>query len=489
MSEDRRSVHARWAEFRFGVVGQLLASPPERGELQAALGELSERTWRHPVTSAPVRLGRSTIERWYYRARGARRDPVGALRAKLRKDAGKTKSFSLPLQQALRAQHAEHPKWSYQLHAENLVALAEEDRSLGSVPSPSTVRRTMKTQGLFRKKRRPPRGTAGAVCAARRLDEREVRSYEAEYVHGLWHFDFHQGSRKVITPRGEWVVPRLLAILDDHSRIICHAQWYLDEQTETLVHGLGQAFQKRGLPRAVHSDNGSAMVSGEVAAGLSDLGVLHETTLPHSPYQNGKQEVFFAPVEGRLLAMLEGVAELHLDFLNEATQAWLEGEYHRKVHSEIGTTPLRRFLDDPSVGRDGPTSEELRRAFRIHATRSQRRSDGTISVEGVRFEVPGRYRHIERLSIRYARWDLRSVDLVDDRTGKVLATLFPLDKTKNADGLRRSLEPIGLEAEIYGPKLAGGVAPLLKKLLAEYAATGLPPAYIPKDDRTEQEDR
>ena len=28
-----------------------------------------------------------------------------------------------------------------------------------------------------------------------------------------------------------------------------------------------------------------------------------------------------------------------------------------------------------------------------------------------------------------------------------------------------------------------GIAPLLEKLMAEYAATGLPPAYLPKDDR------
>jgi hypothetical protein len=26
-----------------------------------------------------------------------------------------------------------------------------------------------------------------------------------------------------------------------------------------------------------------------------------------------------------------------------------------------------------------------------------------------------------------------------------------------------------------------GIAPLLKKLMADYAATGLPPAYLPKD--------
>ena len=30
--------------------------------------------------------------------------------------------------------------------------------------------------------------------------------------------------------------------------------------------------------------------------------------------------------------------------------------------------------------------------------------------------------------------------------------------------------------------LGGGMAPLLRKIIAEYAATGLPPAYLPKDE-------
>ncbi len=36
----------------------------------------------------------------------------------------------------------------------------------------------------------------------------------------------------------------LLAIMDDRSRLVCHAQWYMDETVETLVHGLMQALQK-----------------------------------------------------------------------------------------------------------------------------------------------------------------------------------------------------------------------------------------------------
>jgi hypothetical protein len=177
--------------------------------------------------------------------------------------------------------------------------------------------------------------------------------------------------------------------------------------------------------------------------------------------------------------MLEGVTELSLEQLNEATLAFVEMEYNRTVHSETGTTPLKRFLEDKSVLRDSPASSELRRAFRMKASRRQRRSDGTLTVKGIRFEVPSRFRHLEKLWVRYARWDLSSVDLIDERTDKHLATLYPLNKIRNAEGERARLEPLGSSE---APP-ASGMAPLLRKLLAEYSALGLPPAYLPKEDK------
>ncbi|HEX7403375.1 MAG TPA: IS481 family transposase, partial [Usitatibacter sp.] len=260
----------------------------------------------------------------------------------------------------------------------------------------------------------------------------------------------------------------------------CHAQWYLDEEAESFNHGLMQGFQKRNLPRALMTDGGSAMRAGETVQGLADLSIVHQQTLAYSPYQNAKQEVFWAQVEGRLMAMLEGVPDLTLGILNEATQAWLELEYNREVHSEIGMTPLARMLAGPSVGRACPSTDKLRRAFRIAEWRTQRRSDGTVSIEGVRFEVPSRLRHLERLRVRYARWDVSTVDVVDEATNVVIATLYPLDKAKNADGQRRLLEPV-LVPPARAEKPAG-MAPLLRKLITDYRATGLPPAYLPKHD-------
>jgi len=474
------SLPERWARLRFSIVGPLLTAPPGPGELRAELEKLATKTWLHPVTGEPVRFAFSTIERWYHQARRAKADPVGALGRKIRKDAGRQKAMGERLCQALIKQYAAHKNWSYRLHYDNLAALVAVDTELGPLPSYSTVRRYMHAQGLVRRRRLAGVDVHGARRAETRLEEREVRSFEAEHTHSLWHLDYHRGSRKVLTPQGQWVTPLALGILDDHSRLACHVQWYLAETAENLAHGLCQAFQKRGLPRSLLTDNGSAMIAGETTQGLVRLSIVHRTTLPYSPYQNGKQENFWAQLEGRLFSMLEGVPDLSLGLLNEATQAWVEMEYHRRLHSEIKQTPLERYLEAPNVGRRCPDSEDLRLAFTTETKRTLRRSDCTVSIEGRRFEVPARYRDLSRPTLRYASWDLTHVWMVDERTGASLCRLYPLDKARNADGQRRTIPTHQDHKNLPEPE--PGMAPLLEQLMAEYAATGLPPAYLPKDD-------
>jgi putative transposase len=183
--------------------------------------------------------------------------------------------------------------------------------------------------------------------------------------------------------------------------------------------------------------------------------------------------------------MLEQVPDLTLDFLNEATQAWVEHEYNRKSHAEIGATPLSRFLAGPDVTRPCPDSDALRLAFTRSAHRTHKKSDGTIVIEGRRFEVPNRYRHLNRIEVRYANWNLGLVHLVDERTGHVLARLYPQDKTQNASGLRRSLDPVSpasVASEPAPAAPASTIPPLLAHLLDRQTATGLPPAYLPTSE-------
>lgn len=480
--EGQASPRMRWARLRFSIVGQLLACPPEPRELANRLKELAHKPWQHPITGQPLQLSAKSIERMYYSARH-KNDPFHALMRKVPKHAGHRPSVSSELTPVIASQYQEHPSWSYQLHYDNLKVVVETAPHNCQLPSYTTVRRFMKDQGWFRQKRQDALSGKGKDTEAGAC---ETRSYEVTHVNALWHYDFHEGSRKVVTPDGQYKTPVLLGILDDCSRVCCHAQWYLDsENTENLVHGLSQAIQKRGLPRATLSDNGGPMRAAEVVEGYERLGIVRNLTQPYSPKQNGKQEHFWTLVEGQLLPMLEGQAELSLDLLNTATQAWVEQKYHHTVHSELKKTPLERYMAGPDVSRESPDSESLRRAFRMEVSRRQRRSDGTVTVMAVRYEVPSAFRTLTKLRIQVARWDLSSVALVDPRTAAHLATLLPLDKAHHASGQRRIL-PTAV-APLLPAKKASGVAPLLRKLMEDYAATGLPSAYLPKYDSAESQ--
>jgi putative transposase len=466
----------RWARLRFGIVGALLVAPPKGGELKAALKALSEKTWIHPQTNEPVRFGYSTIEKWLYAAKKAP-DPVRALRERPRGTAGRTKRLTPAAIEALTTLYHANCNWTAKLLADNLRTVMAEQEPQEPAPSYPTVRRFLKRRGMHRRKL-PKHDTDGMRAARERLETREIRSYELDAVGALFHADFHDGSRKVLTQSGELITPQLFGCVDDHSRLIAHLQWYTHERAYDFVHGLSQAFQKRGIPKGFMSDNGPAMKSKEFKEGLARLGVSFNPILPFCAFANGKAEVFWGQIEGRLMAMLQHVKPLTLEALNIATQAWVEGDYNRKIHSEIATTPLQRFLTAPNVTRECPGSEALRAAFRLQITRKQRQSDGTVALASRRFEIPSHYRHFEKLTIRYARWDLSRVDLIDPITDTILCAIFPLDKSANAAGYRRTFEHIE-RAPV--PSKPPGMAPLLKKLLADAFATGLPPAYIPTD--------
>lgn len=470
------SLHQLWAEFRFGVVGALLANPPGEQELARRLKELSETEWTHPMEGGRFKISFPTIERWYYKSLNHKKDPVGVLRRKLRSDSGTTRHLTPEMKTWLQNNYREHSSWSGQLHCDNLKAWLGDHPSYGMECSYATVLRYMKIKGWDKKPRVRSPFAPGRAAAEARLQSHEVRSFEVEYVGGLWHLDFHHSSRQIRTERGEFITPLALCVMDDHSRLVCHLQWYWWENTRALVHGFVQAIQKRGLPRALMSDNGSAMTSSEFTEGLLRVGgISHETTLPYSPYQNAKQESFWGTLEGRMMAMCEGNRDLSLEELNAITQAWVEIEYNRAVHSETKQSPMERFLHGKSVLRAAPETSILTLSFRRDEIRTQRRSDGTVSILGKRFEIPAAFRCLPRVTVRYAEWDLRQVHLIDPRTQAMLAPIYPLDRKKNAEGLRRKIG--NPQAQRPEEKIAV-MPPLLQKIMAEYAATGLPPAYI-----------
>lgn len=469
--------HQRWASFRLSVIGGLLASPPSQGELATAIEVLALKTWKDPISGELKSFSFSTIERWYYLAK-EEQSPIEKLRKKVREDRGLRKIEGTEFASILESLYRDFPSWTKKLHYDNLVAKAKEVQT-DLIPSYSTVRRWMSEKGMNRQRDKNG-GREERINEARaKFDTRETRSFQAPHPGALWHLDFHHGRREVVTRDGRWIKPIALAIIDDRSRFICHIQWYEHENTENLVHGFRQALQKNGVPRALMSDNGASMISAEFTEGLKKLSIIHETTLPYCPEQNGKQERFWGNIEGRLMAMLQNKKEITLRELNDFTNAWVHEEYNGKLHSEVKSNPRSIFFDEKRVFRDCPSGEDLGLFFTRHESRTPRRGDATISILGKRFEIPDRYRNIKSIYVRFRHWDISRAWIVDPERDELVETIYPQDTLKNYNLPRKQIHKnVSVTMDDAAPDAP---APLLQKMMEDYSAHGLPSLYLEKD--------
>ena len=181
MSTRRRGrLHDRWASCASRSWGRC-----SRRRRRAASWRSRWRRWRRRRGGIrrPARrccFGTPTIERWYYQARNAGLDRVGALRKKVRKDSGTPPSMTPSLRAALRDQYEAHPTWSYQLHADNLEVVCEGvEPAIGACPSYTTVRRYMHGAGLHRRPRAPNANRPGAERARARARAAAAAEYGA----------------------------------------------------------------------------------------------------------------------------------------------------------------------------------------------------------------------------------------------------------------------------------------------------------------------
>jgi hypothetical protein len=114
---------------------------------------------------------------------------------------------------------------------------------------------------------------------------------------------------------------------------------------------------------ALYVDNGSAFASKQLERACAVLGIRLIHSRPAQPAGRGKIERVFRTVREQFLVELDarGGAE-DLAELNRLFQAWVEGVYHRRTHSETGQPPLERFL--AGFGDQAPKPAVSRRAAR-----------------------------------------------------------------------------------------------------------------------------
>jgi len=192
---------------------------------------------------------------------------------------------------------------------------------------------------------------------------------------------------------------RLIAFIDDASRVCCHGQFFPVENVDTLIESLRAAFYKRGVPHALYVDNGSIYSSKEIIQICARVGCLLHHTPVRDGAAKGKIERFFRTVRDQFLARDLDLGSL--EALNRQFTQWVEEQYNAQLHSVLGMSPLDRFALDRKWLRFLPPNEANDELFFVEEER-QVRADNTFAFKSLRWEAP---RHLpdRTIHLRFQR--------------------------------------------------------------------------------------
>ena len=342
--------------------------------IQARIRAVSQMTFTDE-DGHPRQFTWRTIQTWYSRYQ---KHGVTVMENKIRSDKGKPRK--VVLEDVAEAVRKVRPK----LHSATPTLATvyrlciEEGLLTRTQIAPNTFRRVVKQYELLK---------ADPECA------NKVRlAFAKAHANDMWQADTLVGP--YVQHQGQPIQARLIAFLDDASRVCCHGQFFLAENVDTLIESLRAAFYKRGVPQSLYVDNGSIYTSKEIIQICARVGCL----LAHTPVRDGaakgKIERFFRTVREQFLCRTLDLSSL--EALNRQFIAWVEEQYNAQPHSILEMTPLDRFALDRSRVRYLPPNQANDEFFFVEEDRHVR-ADNTFAFKSLRFEAP---RHLPERTIQ-----------------------------------------------------------------------------------------
>lgn len=347
------------AAFRFGVIHEFVTGAGLSTEQKRRLMlEKCERKWHIPY-SHRTRISANTVYRWIrrYRDSGGK---IQALYPLPRNDNGKSRKLDNETVCTIVEARKKQPDLPVPMMLEDLKQRCLVPKSVGL----TTVYRLLHRNGMMQINQ--------AV--------QDRRKYEAAQPNDIWQSDVMHGPMVMVNNRQRKTY--LIAFLDDHSRLIPFARFYLTEKLAAFMEAFEKALSKRGLPRKLYVDNGAAYRSHKLEFTCASLSIALIHARPYKPQGKGKIERFFKSIRSRFLPQADTSS---LGSLNRCFDQWLSGDYHQRKHSATGMTPFERFTANLACIRKAP--DNLTEHFRKAVYRTVAK-DRTITLDGKLFEAP-----------------------------------------------------------------------------------------------------
>ena len=380
MTEDEKM---QVAVFRYSVISDFINGiGMSRAEKSRLMGDKCERKWSIPF-SQKTRISRETINQWIRTYNGG---GLEALRPKDRSDQGRSRAMDDDTCEALiclRKELLDTTTVPYLIEQMNQRKLVTPGTELNN----TTVYRFLHGQNLMRLTRSNP------------VDRRK---FEAELPNDLWQSDVMHGPKVDVDGRQKKTY--LIAMIDDHSRLIIYARFYLSENLASYLDAFENALSRRGLPRKLYVDNGAAFRSKHLQYVTASLAITLIHAKPYQPQGKGKIERWFKTVRSRFLPHVTAAS---LPELNGALDRYVNNDYHQKKHSATGQRPPERFTSNMHCLRPAP--ENLKDHFRKLALRKVS-GDRTITLDGRIYEAPVALIG-KRVELLYHQTDVESIEV------------------------------------------------------------------------------
>ncbi|MDQ7827360.1 MAG: Mu transposase C-terminal domain-containing protein [Candidatus Eremiobacteraeota bacterium] len=345
------------ALFRYQVISPLLAMDISRGEKMKRYRELADKEWVTPG-GKQVRISVEAIRRWL---RCYKKEGFEGLKDSHRSSrGGRIPQEAIVKACQLKQQVAERSIDKIITIMEDM-GFAEE-----GLLKRSTLHRHLKERGLSARRVKAP-------------DRKDLARWQAEYANDLWQSDMLGGPYlpdplSQGTKRKTW----LYGFLDDASRLMPYGRFFFKGDLPALELVFKRSIQRCGRPRAVYYDNGLVYRAEHMERVCAELGI-HKPifTSVRRPQGHGKIEAWNAFCTTNFLAELKDSHITTLEDLNKAFLIWVEYEYNRRRHSELGCTPRERWQRD--AGRFRYVNEEKLRT--VFLWREERRVDKCAMIQ------------------------------------------------------------------------------------------------------------
>ncbi len=366
MKKDNNDQNLKIALFRYGLISEIVSLEPGTKGIYAKL-EKKSGFYTIPGSRRDY-VAKETLRSWVknYRAGG-----FDALYPKTRNDKGKSRALPIEIEDVLVEIKENNLALSVTQVIKKAIELKKIDKDQ-ECPE-SVVYRLLSNRGLMDK---------------RKIEEpggKDHRRFSYIYAGELFMSDVMHGPA-VFTEGRKKRKTYLIAFIDDASRVIPYAEFALSEKTKDFMPVFKQAIMRRGLPKRLFVDNGSAFRSRHLAIVCARLGVTLIHSRAYHAAAKGKIERWFRTIRQQFLPMLSEQQKSSLQSLNQALWNYVESEYHYNRHRILEESPLdywAKFSERVRYPEPGIDLDEL---FLAEDKRTVHK-DRTISLYGTVYEA------------------------------------------------------------------------------------------------------